>query len=111
MTTQEIVVDEPDASPELPTGLSPNGDGFNDTYYIAEIGPDPIHPPCYWAENVFTVFNRWGSLILEEPAYRNNWQGRTELGSEGEALPDGTYYVVFRVGLREFATFVDLRTQ
>jgi len=111
MTTQEIVVDEPDASPELPTGLSPNDDGFNDTYYIAEIGPDPIHPPCYWAENVFTVFNRWGSLILEEPAYRNNWQGRTELGSEGEALPDGTYYVVFRVGLREFATFVDLRTQ
>jgi gliding motility-associated-like protein len=111
MTTQEIVVDEPDANPELPSGLTPNGDGFNDTYYIAEIGPDPIHPPCYWADNVFTVFNRWGSLILEAPGYRNNWEGRTELGQDGEALPDGTYYVVFQVGLREFATFVDVRTQ
>ena len=111
MTTQEIVVDEPDANPELPSGLTPNGDGFNDTYYIAEIGPDPIHPPCYWADNVFTVFNRWGSLILEAPGYRNNWEGRTELGQDGDALPDGTYYVVFQVGLREFATFVDVRTQ
>ena len=111
MTTQEIEVDEPEASPELPTGLTPNADGFNDTYYIAEIGPDPIHPPCYWADNVFTVFNRWGSLILEAPGYRNNWEGRTELGQEGDILPDGTYYVVFQVGLREFATFVDVRTQ
>jgi hypothetical protein len=50
-------------------------------------------------------------LILEAPGYRNNWEGRTELGQDGDALPDGTYYVVFQVGLREFATFVDVRTQ
>jgi len=82
----------------LPTGLTPNGDGANDTYVILGIDQYPA--------NDFKVFNRWGNLIYEKTNYNNEWAGTN---TDGEELPDGTYYAVFTASGREFATYVDLR--
>jgi len=82
----------------LPTGLSPNGDGFNDTYVIRGVLRNP--------KNTFKVFNRWGNLVYERSNYANEWFGQT---SDGESLADGTYFVIFETGSKEFNTYVDLR--
>lgn len=82
----------------LPTGLSPNGDGDNDTYVILGIEAFP--------NNEFKVFNRWGNIVYEKTRYNNEWGGESK---NGEALTDGTYFVVFVAGGLEFNTYVDLR--
>jgi len=82
----------------LPTGLSPNGDGANDTYVILGIEGFP--------RNEFKVFNRWGNLVYEKVNYNNEWGGESR---NGDTLPDGTYFVVFSASGREFNTYVDLR--
>ncbi|MEO0403851.1 MAG: gliding motility-associated C-terminal domain-containing protein, partial [Bacteroidota bacterium] len=79
-------------------GLTPNGDSANDTYVILGIDQYP--------DNTFKVFNRWGNIVYEKSGYQNEWAGTNQ---DGEDLPDGTYYVVFVSGEREFATYVDLR--
>jgi gliding motility-associated-like protein len=84
----------------LPTGLSPNGDGANDNYVIIGVASFP--------NNTFKVFNRWGNIVYEKSSYLNDWHGQN---NNGEALSDGTYFVVFVAGDREFNTYVDLRRE
>lgn len=93
-----ITLDQP-LPLELPTGLSPNGDGLNDTFVILGI-EDHL-------QNTFKVFNRWGNLVYNKPNYYNEWGGTS---NDGEDLPDGTYFVLFESskGLK-FNTYVDLR--
>lgn len=92
-----IILTQPDDL-TLPTGVSPNNDGANDTYVILGIDQYP--------DNLFKVFNRWGNLVYEKEDYNNEWDGRNDAG---EDLADGTYFVVFEAGDRQFATYVDLR--
>jgi gliding motility-associated-like protein len=92
-----IVLTAPDDL-TLPTGLSPNDDGANDTYVILGISEYP--------NNMFKVFNRWGNLVYEKKNYANEWAGTN---NANEALPDGTYFIIFEASGRQFATYVDLR--
>jgi gliding motility-associated-like protein len=92
-----IVLTAPDDL-TLPTGLSPNGDGANDTYVILGISEYP--------NNMFKVFNRWGNLVYEKKNYANEWAGTN---NANEPLPDGTYFIIFEASGRQFATYVDLR--
>ncbi|MFN0031308.1 MAG: choice-of-anchor L domain-containing protein [Flavobacteriales bacterium] len=94
-----IVLTQPEEL-KLPTGLSPNGDGFNDTYYI---------PGAYLCRgSLFKVFNRWGNKVYEKSNYDNDWYGQT---SDGGVLADGTYFVIFEGCDKEFNTYVDLRRE
>jgi gliding motility-associated-like protein len=74
----------------MPQGISPNGDGKNDTFIIPGIlSAQP---------NTVTIFNRWGNIVYEKDNYQNDWHGQTDrafdlLASDG-LLPDGTYYYV-----------------
>ena len=97
MKDSTIVLTQPDDL-ALPTGLSPNNDGANDAYVILGVSEHP--------DNTFVVFNRWGNIVYEKNNYNNEWTGTN---TDGEELPDGTYFVVFTAGDREFATYVDLR--
>jgi len=97
VTDTTIILTEP-FELALPTGLSPNGDGDNDTYVILGIEG--------FEKNEFRVFNRWGSLVYEKNNYNNEWGGESK---NGEMLADGTYFVVFVAGGFEFNTYVDLR--
>ncbi len=83
---------------QWPTGITPNGDGFNDVYFIKGIEK--------YRSNEFKVFNRWGNLVYEKKNYNQNWFGQN---SDNETLPDGTYFVIFTSGNVSFNTYVDLR--
>ena len=86
---------------ELPSAYSPNGDGFNDGYFIRGIDRFP--------ENVITVYNRWGNEVFHKENYKNTqWYGQNK---NGDDLPEGTYFVVLVIkGLDiKKSTYVDLR--
>jgi gliding motility-associated-like protein len=63
-------------------GISPNGDGKNDTWVIPGID---LYPEC-----VVDVYNRWGQLIFSQTGYKNSsgWDGKFK----GKDLSVGTYY-------------------
>jgi gliding motility-associated-like protein len=67
--------------PEFPTVITPNLDGKNDLFEIANL--ELIYP-----ELKVTIFNRWGSIIYESVGYDNPWDGTFK----GEQLPMGTYF-------------------
>ena len=72
----------------IPTAISPNGDGQDDTWEIDHIGD--------YTGNHVLVFNRWGSKIFETSDYgrTNQWNGT--IG--GQPAPVGTYYYVITLG-------------
>jgi gliding motility-associated-like protein len=72
----------------IPSAISPNGDGMDDTWEIDNIG-------AYPASHVL-VFNRWGSKIFETNGYSrsNEWNGTIS----GQPAPIGTYYYVITLG-------------
>jgi gliding motility-associated-like protein len=65
--------------------ITPNGDGFNDTWYIENILNFP--------NNTISIFNRYGQIVHEATAYANDWDGTRN----GDALPDGSYYYVIEM--------------
>lgn len=62
--------------------ITPNADGFNDTWYIENIELFPA--------NEIQVFNRNGQIVFDMESYDNSWDGTFN----GSLLPDGTYYYV-----------------
>lgn len=71
------------------TGVSPNGDGNNDTWKIRGIEKYP--------DNTVLIFNRWGDKVREFANYNNttlSWDGKNE---NGEPLPNGTYFYILNV--------------
>ena len=104
---QIIVISEPPTVPELPTGFSPNNDGFNDMYQIRNAGPDMGAPPCDWIENTsMTVFDRWGTVVYTSTNVSVPWDGSN---TNGRPLPVGTYFVVFEANGQSYTKTVDLR--
>ena len=94
--------------PVFQTGLTPNSDGYNDTYTIGNIGPDlGTSSPCDWLPfTEFAVFSRWGQRVFLATDYRNTWDGTD---ADGNPLPDGTYYAVFTFNGSTHSTFIDIR--
>ena len=85
---------------ELPTGFTPNGDGQNDLFVIHGLENHP--------ENQLLVFNRWGNVVYDRLNYKNDWGGENR---EGEYLPNGTYFIILRLGsdATNLQGYVDLR--
>jgi gliding motility-associated-like protein len=69
----------------FPDGITPNGDGKNDTWVIDYIDQYPDH--------VVEIYNRWGELLYRSTDYKNDWNGTYN----GENLPVGTYYYVIEL--------------
>ncbi|MDW8419307.1 MAG: Ig-like domain-containing protein [Chitinophagales bacterium] len=66
-------------------GISPNGDGQNDAFFINCNEEFP--------NATLQVFNRWGDLVWKSDGhYTNNFEGKN---LEGTILPDGTYYYIY----------------
>ncbi len=70
----------------IPNVLTPNNDGFNDTWFIKNIQLFP--------KNGVKIVNRWGDIVFQTSNYQNNWDG----GYAGGNLPAGTYYYILDVG-------------
>lgn len=73
----------------IPNVFTPNGDGYNDSFYIRNKGDGGF---------MFTVSNRWGQVVYESEGQEVRWSGLTNSGVE---LQPGTYYYVLTVDLKE----------
>ncbi|HRG38812.1 MAG TPA: gliding motility-associated C-terminal domain-containing protein [Bacteroidia bacterium] len=62
--------------------FTPNGDGSNDVWFIANINKYP--------NSRLEVFNRQGRLVYTSRGYLNNWNGK----ASGEDIPAATYFYV-----------------
>lgn len=69
-------------------GVSPNGDGLNDTLVIEGV-------TNIFEHHELKIFNRYGTLIFEG-GYENPWDGKSNRGinNVGDLLPVATYYYV-----------------
>ncbi len=63
----------------IPKGISPQGDGLNDTFDISHFGGVSLQ-----------IFNRYGMKVYDKKNYKNEWFGQTN--SSTTLLPSGTYF-------------------
>jgi gliding motility-associated-like protein len=62
----------------IPNVISPNGDSFNETFFIINMDKHP--------NSRLEVYNRWGKMVYENDNYQNQWNGDDYSG--------GTYYYI-----------------
>jgi gliding motility-associated-like protein len=68
-----------------PEGMSPNGDGINDTLRLINLE--------YYPDNHVYVYSRAGSLVYDAAGYHNAvWNGRWN--NTGGLVPTGSYYYI-----------------
>lgn len=72
---------------DIPEGFSPNGDGINDNFMISGIDQ--------FGGSTLTIINRWGNEVYKQAPYTNEFNGRS---SNGNDLPDGTYFYILDLG-------------
>ncbi len=78
------IVVEPRYEFVISTVITPNGDGFNDKWFIKNIE--------FYPSNEVVIFNRYGQKVFGMTGYDNSWDGTFG----GGPVPDGTYYYVLR---------------
>lgn len=83
----------------IPSGVTPNNDGFNETFAIQN------SDLCSAIK--ITVFNRWGNIVFKDDNYKNNWAGTNK---NGEKLLQGTYFVIVELpnGSKK-SMYIDIR--
>ena len=63
---------------QIPEGISPNGDGYNDTFILNGYNVNTLY-----------IYNRYGKVVYNTNNYNNDWAGQS---NEGKKLPVGTYF-------------------
>jgi gliding motility-associated-like protein len=66
----------------IPNTFTPDGDGSNDQFYIANSG---------LKEYNIEIYDRWGLKIWESASANEKWDGRSTAGVE---MTDGTYFFI-----------------
>ena len=86
--TQTVIstVTDNDCIINIHNALTPNGDGYNDTWVIEGIDNYP--------SNTVQVFDKWGDIVYEKTNYNNDWDGK---GKGGTLVPDGTYFYLIKL--------------
>jgi gliding motility-associated-like protein len=70
----------------IPNVITPNSDGYNDTWRIDNIQ--------LFSSNSVVIVNRWGDVVYQSKYYNNDWDG----SFGGGLLPAGTYYYILDLG-------------
>jgi len=84
-----IVASEAPCQIKIYNGITPNGDGHNDTWVIDNIDLFP--------NNSVSIYNRWGNEVWSGNGYDNTkvvWKGED---SQNQPLPDGTYFYLVSI--------------
>ncbi len=73
------IIDKPEIAYIIPNGITPDGDGYNDTWILEGI------------QQSFEVYiyNRWGSKVYYSDSYNNDW--------DGDNRPSGAYFYVIKL--------------
>ena len=79
-----IVVDPNVGCFFVATAITPNGDGYNDTWVIGGLE--------YFPDALVQVYNRWGQLLFESRGYDVPWDGR----SNGNFVSVADYYYIIK---------------
>jgi gliding motility-associated-like protein len=85
----KVVADEARPEVVIYNGITPNGDGSNDSWIIDGIEEYP--------DNEVLIFNRWTDQLREFTGYNNSsvvWDGTNQFGKK---LPDATYYYIVKL--------------
>jgi len=69
---------------DIPDIITPNGDGFNDSFTILDFLGIPA-----LSDNELLIFDRWGNAVYHTKSYQNDWTGN--------GLSAGTYFYVLRI--------------
>ena len=87
-----IVVDECNLEyyfKDIPTAITPNGDGVNDDWNIEKL--------LAYTQCEVEIFDRWGTLVWKsEPGYPTRWDGRNMGGNE---VPMDSYHFVITLNV------------
>ena len=104
-TQQEIKI-EVIGDLNIYNGISPNGDGLNDTWIILYI--DVI---AETKDNKVSVYNRWGDVVFETENYNNQDRVFKGLNKSGNELPSGTYFykIEFNSGRKTLNGYLSLK--
>ncbi len=82
-----IVIDDCDPGlffKDIPTAITPNGDGINDVWRIEKLEA--------YSGAVVDIYDRWGKLVFRsEPGYPDPWDGRN---ARGKFVPMDSYHFV-----------------
>ena len=73
-------------------GVTPDGDGKNDFFYLQYLDVIPNAQ-----KNKVNIFNRWGDVVFEMTDYNNLDRVFSGVGSSGNELPGGSYF--YRIDL------------
>jgi gliding motility-associated-like protein len=85
-----VVFNANSATCQIQKGISPNGDGVNDSFDLTAL--DVKH---------LSIFNRYGIKVYSYTTYTNQWSGQSD---KGDILPDGTYYYIIDLANGESKT-------
>ena len=66
----------------IPNAFTPNGDGVNDIWNIANLNT--------YSQSHVQIFNRYGTLVFNSVGYATPWDGT----AKSTRVPDGVYYYV-----------------
>lgn len=83
-TTMAIVIVDDATSIVIPNVFSPNGDGTNDEFFVANTGLTTL--TC-------EIYNRWGQKMYTLNSPQERWDGR---GLNGEQASEGTYFYILK---------------
>jgi large repetitive protein len=67
---------------DIPKGISPNNDGYNDNFDISGMNASKV-----------SIFNRFGQEVYTKANYTDEWYGQSNSGD----VPSGTYYYVIEL--------------
>jgi len=91
-SSDTIHVDECDAAfyfRDIPTAITPNGDGVNDVWNIEKLSG--------YSRAEVEIFSRWGTMVWKsEPGYSIPWDG---LDMNGNPVPMDSYHFVIKLNI------------
>jgi gliding motility-associated-like protein len=82
-TTLYFTMDKPECPVNISRQFTPNGDGYNDLFYISNLN--------YYPNFELEIYNKWGQRVHHQKNSFTPWDGKWA----GANVPDGTYYFVF----------------
>ncbi|MDQ2793890.1 MAG: gliding motility-associated C-terminal domain-containing protein [Bacteroidota bacterium] len=82
-------VSDPDLYFLQPNGISPNGDGLNDVFFVvARSKSNPQNSPTFTTQRLQVMRSGNSQLVYDNANYRNNFDGHDSAGKE---LLEGDY--------------------